>query len=147
MGEDQQLVYELVERRGYCAGWTVGELLARQVVKLQEELTELVVVSLPREGYWNHYGPAAVAMGIGACVLFDAPKGELDGAWGQVDRYLAEADLDRIGNELADLQVVLFCAAESLSMLREQRNEEPFDLIEAALAKAAGDVERGVRKA
>jgi hypothetical protein len=147
MGEDQQLVCELVQRRGYREGWTASEFLVRNVIKLQEELAELTGVSLPRIGTFNNYGPALMLVGVVARTVFDAPKDDFDVEWAATNERLRDPKwIDAIGQELADMQVVLFCAAEALSSLYERQDAEPFDLIEAALKKAAADVDRGVRE-
>lgn len=39
-----QLIYQNVKRRGYVTGWTPRQLLARQAVKLLEEVCELFLL-------------------------------------------------------------------------------------------------------
>ena len=59
--------------------------------------------------------------------------------WGFVDRW--PPAVEEAKDELADLQVVVFALADALA----ESSGEDFDVIQAALDKARGDVERGVR--
>lgn len=125
----QQEVYALVVERGYHAGYSEDQFAARQIVKLGEELAELATAfKLPE--------PMAVmlrALGNQARHVFDC------GAWkgARLDQHHAE----RVLVELADLQVVLFVLAESISRVSGLE----FNLLAAAMQKAASDVERGTR--
>ncbi len=131
----QTEVARAVEERGYRAGWTRVQYLARQVAKLQEELAELVGVVRCRTTGWLMWEEVARSAGECARVAFDE-GGEV--AWGPA---AVAGDLDAVAEELADLQVVLFCAAETLGELLGTG----FDVVEAARLKAAQDVARGVR--
>ena len=70
--------------------------------------------------------------GASARWLFDSEE-----KW--VDQDVPEPEA--LAKELADLQVVLFCAAAALGEL----TGEPFDVVQAAREKATADVARGVR--
>ena len=125
----QDDVYNAVWLRGYMDGWTDEQFLARQVVKLVEEVAESMAHLLTMPGY---FGAEVRNAGASARWLFDRNE-----AWEDV----ALRDVDGLANELADLQVVLFCAAKALGKMTGTR----FDVVEAAVVKAQADVGRGVR--
>lgn len=125
---EQQEVYQAVVRRGYREGWSRKQWLARQCIKLLEEVGEFARAITTPEGapadLWMALWLAEEA-GRYARRAFDNAN-----AWEGVTvdeaEYMAE---------LADVQVVLFAAA----------GETGRDLPRAAAAKARADVERGVR--
>ena len=129
MMKEQNEVYEAVVARGYREGWRVDLFLARQVVKLVEEVAEAgaLVAWLP-----NYFRAEIRNAGASARWLFDSEE-----KW--VDQDVPEPEA--LAKELADLQVVLFCAAAALGEL----TGEPFDVVQAAREKATADVARGVR--
>jgi len=116
-----------VAARGYRDGWDFEQFVARQLAKLTEELGE----SLDQIGgleWWDDLQwltPGSDA-GLKARRVFDDKA-----AWESV--YLK--DLDKLRAELADMQVVIFAAAEALGL----------DVVQAAIDKSAADVVRGVR--
>jgi len=129
----QQRVVTSVCNRGYLDGWTPAQLIARQICKLQEELSELSECVTPSpylEGEAFHFHIQKT--GVFARQLFDTRE-----EWG----YEPTADVDALKKEAADLQVVLFCLAASI----EELTRQPFDIVAAAVEKATSDEARGVR--
>lgn len=124
----QQDVYQAVRERGYVDGWTPEQFVARQVCKLQEELSELAG-EVRGTSMSTHLAMAAA--GEVARVDFDDEDGWRDfsdGMFGYTPRAAAE---------LADLVVVALVMAEALGV----------DVLQAALGKARADVGRGTRGA
>jgi NTP pyrophosphatase (non-canonical NTP hydrolase) len=129
--EHRSEIVAAVRARGYFDGWSDEELIARNVVKLVEEVCEAVIGSGvgsdndwpgERDAYWfkryaNEY------QGI-ARRFFDG------GYCGRV-RW----NRTSLVSELHDVYVVLCCLESLLGV----------DLAAGALGKATGDVERGVR--
>lgn len=127
----QARVARAVAQRGYRAGWTPAQFLVRQVVKLQEELGE-VVEALG----WRV--PIYVATRI--LVAADAARLEfrIGNDWPQ---EIPEREvLEQVRAEVADLQVLIFNLAETLGVMLHER----VDSEREALEKAERDVERGV---
>lgn len=139
----QEQVVDAVKARGYWEGYSAYQMLARNLVKMAEELAEATA--------WVVLEPTA-AVGFGATKLealftlvglvarerFDA-RAPAD--WYDNDEatpYVAE----KTAKELADMQVVLFNAAQAFGEWRG----EPFDVVQAALDKSRADVARGVRQ-
>jgi NTP pyrophosphatase (non-canonical NTP hydrolase) len=123
----QEIVAANVAARGYRDGWTAEQFVARQLAKLTEELGEALdqIGGIDKWADMN-WLTAGYDAGLAARQLFDDKRG-----WGGV--YLDNADALRA--ELADMQVVLFAAAQTLE----------FDIAQAAIDKSGADVERGVR--
>lgn len=118
----QAIVYAAVEARGYTNGWTPQQFAARQAAKLQEEVSEFAdFCHLP-----PRLATDITVAGQHARTVFDIGK-----QWDKANVF----DRDAACKELADIVVVALCAAEALH----------FDVLEAALSKARGDVVRGVR--
>lgn len=127
----QVRIWDAVVARGYAAGYTKKQLVARQLTKLVEEVGEAVgYMALSTEG------------------LFDE---ELDLMRARARRRFDERDwthcgpdpdvYDLVTEELYDCQVVLCCLASVLGELRGQS----IDLMGGALRKAEKDISRGVR--
>ena len=144
----QQRVYDAVCARGYRAGWTPQQFLARQIAKLQEELAEASYsVTLNSDDLARDLQERAIrpAMDTGIDhLILDAGEAARrafgdPSYWGHVEMMI---EPEYIRRELADMLVVIFCAVEAL---REIDGQE-FDVIEAALDKSTADVARGVRK-
>lgn len=117
----QEIVAANVAARGYLNGWALGQLAARQIAKLTEEIAELakaIDADMPWIDYLEHAGRHAR-------LAFDDPV-----AWADVklNRNVAE-------DELPDVAVPLFVLADLLNM----------DAGQAAIDKSAADVARGVR--
>ena len=130
---DQQQVYNAVAERGYTEGWTDEQFVGRQVAKLLEEGAE-VAECLRRELVTTPFFVIlARGAGLAAREAFDN-NGE---TWDTAHI----TDPDKMIGELADVLVVLFCAAEGLSRMTGRK----FDIVELAKRKALADVERGVR--
>jgi NTP pyrophosphatase (non-canonical NTP hydrolase) len=123
----QSEVYYAVKARGYLGGWTDEQIVARQIVKLIEELGEMVG-SVDANGItsphlaWILFDMAQ--LGTRARAVFDNREG-----W---DVLVNWTDLR---HELADVAVPLAVAAETARL----------DLMRAAERKAMADVKRGVR--
>jgi hypothetical protein len=108
--------------RGYLAGWDDEQLVARQFVKIVEELAEVFEHLLLARGI----GEAVADVGKLAKQHFDNPN-----AW----QGAGVLDWDALLAEVNDVQVVLSTALATL-----QHNA-----VEGALAKSVDDVARGVR--
>lgn len=121
----QDAVVESVDRRGYRKGWTDEEFLARQLVKLLEELGELADCMILPQRVRNLLLPAAAK----AKALFDNKE-----IWSG-SRWRSEKDELNAVKELADMQVVMFCAADAMQV----------DASAQAVSKAKKDAKRGTR--
>jgi NTP pyrophosphatase (non-canonical NTP hydrolase) len=118
----QAIVYAAVEARGYTDGWRPEQFAARQAAKLQEEVSEYAdFCHLP-----PRLATDITVAGQHARTVFDIER-----QWDKTGCF----DRDAACKELADIVVVALCAAESLH----------FDVLEAALNKATGDIVRGKR--
>ena len=128
----QEIVAANVAARGYANGWTAEQFVARQLCKMTEELGEASdqivstasVSPISRNVLWwiDKLGDAERR----ARIAFDNPADWCNFKF---------SDPDALRSELADMQVVLFAAAEALG----------FDVVQAAIEKSSKDVERGVR--
>ena len=116
-----------VARRGYLNGWTDDELIARQVVKLTEELAELASVVEADDPVLSDFLAAIVKIGKPARRLFDR-QAAFVGA--------TVVDTQAATHELTDCQVVIHVAAHALHIP---------DVGYAAQCKALADEVRGVR--
>lgn len=127
--QNRDEIVAVVRDRGYMDGWTDEQLLARQVVKLAEEVAETLRdanLLLPDNASWHDWYGATIAAGdlrLRAWHLFD------NGDCGIV------GNRDGLISELADVYVVMSMLEHLLGV----------DIAQLALAKARGDVERGVR--
>lgn len=132
--ETQQLVADLVARRGYWDGWTEAQFLVRQAVKLQEELGELFAAL-------GEYAPTNVAERVQEAAFLARRVFRQGRGWpAEIED---DERLRQVRTELADLQVVLFNAAEVLGSLLG----EFVDVEQEAVEKARADMERGVSDA
>lgn len=133
--EIQAQVANATEERGYRDGWSDEQFLARQVVKLQEELGEL---SFPILRMPNNLEMDIVELASLAREAFD------NSDWSEVyfDYDEEKNGFEIIRDEAADCLVVLFNIAATIEKLTGTR----FDLVEEALQKATSDIPRGVRK-
>lgn len=130
-GKSWQLqIYEHTAKRGYVTGWTDNQFAARQVVKAIEELAELVeCVDFGSDDFamlqimMHHVGKTARE-------LFDNKN-----VWKYVDVKPGA------GSESCDVAVTLANFAAAYERISGQR----FDVLEGAMMKAEGDIERGVR--
>jgi len=120
--QTQAAVYAAVSARGYTSGLSRDEFAARQVAKAFEELYELSKHFCLPENLAQYLQMAGVA----ARAMFDNQA-----AW----RGCGVNAGDGVGDELADIQVVLYCLAESLGI----------DVESLAARKASEDIKRGVR--
>ena len=127
---EQNDVYNAVLARGYREGWSAEQFVARQIAKLAEEVAEASYHIPSMEFYQWVIGLRNT--GWAAKFAFDRPD-----YWD----VATVAAYEGLAKELADVQVVLFCAAAALGEL----TGEPFDLVQAARDKALADVGRGVR--
>jgi len=143
----QERVAELTRERGYREGWTAEQFVARQVVKLVEELGELAgcIGGWP-PWQWRAFDHLWTELPLNA---FDARR-----IFDNVEKWREMApqveDLERLKGEACDLLVVLFNLADAIGELQATDADAPaskkgFDLVEEAVKKTAGDVERGVR--
>lgn len=128
----QWRIFNAVRLRGYLNGWSPSQFLARQAAKMAEELGEASVEM-------SSYLPVALFTTIQAAAdegkyHFDHEKWK-EGYWDQ-------ENLERLWNEISDMQVVLVCMAMAANALLDDQR----DLLKAALLKAAGDIPRGVRR-
>jgi NTP pyrophosphatase (non-canonical NTP hydrolase) len=147
-GSLQTAVYTAVESRGYMKGWTAFQALHRQLAKLAEELAEVVEASdfMPTDGF----ALLAVEAGQSARRVFDLNKPhQLPWAeFADIPPALQVEAAARMSKELADMQVVLLCAAELVGKVLAEAGVEDshFDVLAAASRKATGDIDRGVRQ-
>lgn len=124
----QAAIVEAVARRGYLDGWTTGQLIARQLVKLLEEVAEAFA--------GLNTGAAGADLGLLVCavrgiakqarLVFDSPAA-FDGV---------AVDPVALARELPDLVVPTAVLAYLLHFS---------DMMEAGALKASADVARGVR--
>lgn len=120
----QEIVAANVAARGYMAGWTTEQFVARQLAKLTEELSE--ALACMHDPGWHHEWTYDAHM-AGRLAREDFDRKVL---WDTVT-----VDAYALRSELADMQVVLFAAAAALE----------FDITQAAIDKSSADVPRGVR--
>ena len=126
---EQNQVAENTAARGYRDGWTAEQFAARQVCKMVEELDEL-------DACFGSYGHGwRYDLEISAQNARDKFDSDV---WDDVEIW----QVKKAQQELADLQVVIFNRAAALGEIAG----EPFDVVHAAVAKSAADVERGVRE-
>jgi len=122
----QRKVYEAVESSRKQL--TAQQFATRQAVKLVEELSELSAgmgTSLPYE-----MRRKLMLIGLPAREEFDHLGYSLHAsAWGQYE-------IQKIKDELADIQVVVFCLAQAL----EELDGTPFDIIQEAMDKSTSDI-------
>ena len=128
-GTVQRDVAGLVAQRGYRSGWTTKQFIARQIAKLAEEVAEVALyVGLP-----GSLDSILQSTGRIARFTFD-------------DRDVWQGEPPctpkKMMEELADVQVVVFCLAEALAELAG----ESYDVVQSAVVKAATDAMRGRRK-
>jgi NTP pyrophosphatase (non-canonical NTP hydrolase) len=130
----QLSILSAVANRGYVNYWTPRQFIARQAVKLLEESCELFLAfPFPTCAKFARLRELALVVREEAGRLFDDRQ-----AWQAVTDA---GSLNQFRGELADCGVVAACAAE---MLRSETGRR-MDLLEEALKKAQGDVNRGVR--
>ena len=126
----QEQVAQAVAARGYREGWTAEQFLTRQLLKLVEESGEASSwVQDDAAGFFQ-----ALAASFNAKRAFDSGV-----SYRMVRDFIPR--WREFAKELADIQVVLMCAAQALS----EMTGEPFDVAQAALDKATADVGRGRR--
>lgn len=114
-----------VSQRDYLDGYTAHEVLARQLVKQLEELCEALQSVNADDVDLHLFIQHAASLGKWARAIFDVPT-LFDGVI--VDEVL-------LSEELPDLVVPLAVLAQTMHI----------DMMTAAVAKAEGDVQRGVR--
>lgn len=130
----QNQIAKNVDDRGYFKGWDPAQILARQLVKLGEELPEgmahVRTGALKTRPWWLH--------------VFEDAEGVARQAFDGFDEWEHTTidDLDALGQELADMQVILCCAAYAYELLTGQ----PFDLMAGAYLKSLKDIKRGRRE-
>ena len=126
----QEIVAANVAARGYRDGWTVDQFVARQLAKLQEELGEAIEHTDCNDELHNRL---FILLSNNATMAGERGKAAFDDkrCW---DGVMIRG-LDALRAELADMQVVLFAAAQALD----------FDIVQAAVDKSSQDVARGVR--
>lgn len=139
----QKDIYEAVQKRGYVDPYSHETFIARQIVKLAEEVGELfenLDVDLSATQEMQGLQGAVEAVRVLARTVFSDPDAWKPGSGiGLLD--VRPVGLKYVRKEAADAAVVLACLAEAIDRLDVQ----PFDLEQAALEKATADVERGVR--
>jgi hypothetical protein len=133
----QTIATNVLIRRGYGLDFTPEEVLARNVVKLVEELGEVApLLDLPGD-----FGARLQAMGQEARSIFD----HMDG-WDQAGIH-AQNPMERnlntrlLAEETMDLLIVLACMVSALSKVAPH-----IPLLDRALLKSVHDIRRGVRK-
>lgn len=130
----QHRIFESVAARGYVHGWTTGQLLARQVVKLLEESCELYLSLVwPHSARFDLLHDLVTALQMEAKVIFDDPAG-----WQFVN---GAQNREEILSETSDVAVTLVTLIEAFNIAFGC----DVSLLAAALEKASADKERGVR--
>ena len=131
MTSPQETVYNAVAARGYPQDLTDEQFLATQPPKAVEELCELAekfkYAKADPAWIWHLERAATSAKRHFGHGNFRNAK-----IW----------DMDGVEEELVDLQVVILCAAQTISRMRGRK----FDVVGAAVVKATDDIERGVRE-
>ena len=128
---EQQEVYKNVSKRGYRKKWTVGQFILRNAWKMCEELFEFSLGLPGVHGGFNWLRSLEYTAG-GCKDLFD--NAQLN--------TVVIADTQHMKEELADMQVVLFCIASAIAEI----DGENFDVVDAAVRKSQADIDRGVRQ-
>lgn len=123
----QTSIVSHVARRGYLDNWNDDELLARQVVKLAEELAELASTIEASDPALADFLASLVKLGRHARRIFDRPSAFVD---------VTVVNTQAAIYELTDCQVVIAVAAHALHVP---------DIMYAAQCKALADEARGVR--
>jgi hypothetical protein len=136
------VIYQAVKNRGYRNGYAPAHFILRQLVKLVEEICGAMEVE--RQAFPPSLmemikvvkGQAKQTFDNDFIYPFRAASGKaVFSDWIEKDK------LEAILSELADIQVVLACAAMALG---EERGQ-PVDIMAEAMKKATADVKRGVR--
>jgi NTP pyrophosphatase (non-canonical NTP hydrolase) len=127
----QHDIVEAVRARGYLEGWTKEQLAARQVMKLIEEVKELVLCPelSDDDELWNNTSVINARDEIAEAGK-DAREAFDDGECGVFP------STDEARRELSDIIVVCSVLAHALGV---------DDMMQGALDKAQADVKRGVR--
>lgn len=135
----QTEVAKATEARGYREGWSDVQFLARQIAKLQEELTELAF-------YVRDDNSAIEETNLEWRMIAaaNAARAVFHGVWFSFAglRHENQETFDGLRLEAADCQVVLYNIAATI----ERITGEKFDLSQAALEKAIIDIPRWARK-
>lgn len=127
----RERIQEYVTERGAFVGRTAQENFVRSVVKLQEELTEVMLsFQLQGDDGVQQVGRAIINAGEAAR---HARAMKLLGS-------ISPMEMSSIKSELADVYVVLACLVCTIETL----SGAPFDIAEAALTKAQTDVIRRI---
>ena len=126
----QEAIFEALVARGYTAGLTAEQLTARQVCKMIEEVCEAA----------RHVEGFSGTTDMLIDTLRHQVRAEFDdlARWQNYGRIRSFAGLKA---ELPDVAVTLANSAEALTFA----DEYSFDVMQAAVDKAAADVGRGVR--
>ena len=122
----QRGIVAAVADRGYLAGYTPDQLIARQLVKELEELCEALQSITAPDNTLHDLLFDAARLGKFARAVFDTPS-----LFGGVT-----IDCDALLSELPDLVVPLAVAADTLGV---------DDMLAVARDKANADIARGVR--
>ena len=132
----QRTVYASVCVRGYRHGWGAKEYMARQVVKLFEEIAELADLILP---------PAS-ELSRDIQLVSEVARDRFDNApkefWKQCALRFDARGLVPIKREAADVLIVLYNLASAIG---EAEGRHFFNVATYAMEKSAEDVKRGVR--
>ncbi len=127
----RERIQEYVTERGAFVGRTAQENFVRSVVKLQEELTE-VVLSFQLQGDDEVQQVERAIIDAGEA----ARRARVMNLLGSISPIA----MNSIKAELADVYVVLACLVGTIEIL----SGSPFDIAEAALTKAQTDVMRRI---
>jgi NTP pyrophosphatase (non-canonical NTP hydrolase) len=145
MTNTQQFVHSAVVARGYHKDWLEREFVVRQILKLSEELVEVLSgITLLRQEML-HLDVRSKIEPIWMESIRDT--GELCRKMFDVDRSAwdlvkIELDLDTLRDELADMQVVIYALAEEINLMD---SSHPYDVETAAREKSIDDIPRGIR--
>lgn len=128
----QRDVFMSTVKRGYLGRWSIVEFAVRQVAKAMEELAELSESVLVSDTRVKGLFAEMQKIGEMARAVFDD----------ETVNWRSGVDYDKFCEELADLQVVVFNAADAVAIAANT----PYSSAVAAVEKARADIERGVRK-
>lgn len=135
--KQQKEIFQAVVARGYMNGWLLRQFAARQILKLVEEVAEVVEYLVLDESKPDAqtFRESIAAAGQAARRLFDQSP---------ADRPYFALDYDNVKDllkEAADVQVILCCLVESIN----RDTWLGFDIMGEAHKKAVADISRGVR--
>ena len=127
----QRDVFMSTVKRGYLGKWSIVEFAVRQIAKAMEELAELSETVVASDMRVKNLFAEMQEVGELARTVFDD----------EAVNWRSGVDYDKFCEELSDLQVVVFNAADAIGIAAN----ETYSSAIAAVKKARADIDRGVR--